>query len=646
MQGQEETWAIKGAARVHWPVVVSAVLGVVISVSMFIAARTWEKQQIQTEFTREAQERVAAFERELIHCLAGIEQFGGFFAGSEEVTRTEFGVYAQRLGRGYIRDWTVKWVPRIVNSDRLGFEASVRSEGVAGFVIREADAGDLVPARERQVYFPIEFVEPIEGRQGMLGVDLGSMGGVAETLARATDSGEIVVSRYPGLGEGLDRDSDTMAVLPVYRPETSIDSLEDRRRNLEGFVVGTFRFRALLEETMGPMSKQGIAVTIQDPLVGDEPLAVWATDSGPESQTALQPRVAPADKNALRYDAGITVGERRWQVVCVALPGYRQEPGAWSNYLLLILGLLLTIVIALYLQGSAAHAQRLLVVNRRLTDEIEHCQRVESELARHQSHLEELVAERTRQLEESRAALAQTERLASIGTLAAGIAHEMNTPLGTMMLAAENAMELRQKPGAGEMVENCLKRIVVEARRCGDAIRSVLLFARDEETQKWPVSFETVVRRSLELTDQYTRQHGATVNLDLPADLPLILANPMQMERVFINLIRNAIEAGRKGVRVGIRAEVAGETMRIVVEDNGLGIPEEHLPRVFDPFFTTRREQGGTGLGLSIVHGIIAEHGGKISVQSRVGTGTLFIIELPVLTADTSEVSDGQVADR
>ncbi|MGQ9650706.1 MAG: ATP-binding protein [Phycisphaerae bacterium] len=254
----------------------------------------------------------------------------------------------------------------------------------------------------------------------------------------------------------------------------------------------------------------------------------------------------------------------------------------------------------------------------------------EDELARYRENLEARVAERTRQLDESKEQLRRSERLASLGTFAAGIAHEINNPVGTMLLAAENALELCKMPGSKAVVDDCLRRIVSEARRCGEVIQSVLQFARQQPAPKTPTSIEAVIRRSVEMVAPQAQQQEAIVDVNLDRDLPEILLNALQMEQVFLNLLRNALEAGKRSVRVEIRAAVVNDRLRVTVCDNGPGIPGDHLPRIFDPFFTTRRERGGTGLGLSLAHAIIVEHGGQISVHSRLGNGTTFTIDLPL----------------
>lgn len=271
--------------------------------------------------------------------------------------------------------------------------------------------------------------------------------------------------------------------------------------------------------------------------------------------------------------------------------------------------------------------------------------KVDEELARYRGRLEEQVAENTRELEESREQLRRSERLASIGTLASGIAHEINNPVGTMLLAAENAMELWNRRAENALIGDCLKGVIEEARRCAEVIRSLLQFARQERTEKSEVSIAHVIQRSVELTAAYAQQHGATIDVIVPDHLPNTTVNTLQMEQVFVNLLRNAIETGRRGVQISIRAAGLNGRLRVTVEDNGPGIPEAHLARVFDPFFTTRRERGGTGLGLSIVHGIIVEHGGEISVQSRLGGGAVFTIDLPLNTHGNPEDSHGQSAD-
>ena len=254
---------------------------------------------------------------------------------------------------------------------------------------------------------------------------------------------------------------------------------------------------------------------------------------------------------------------------------------------------------------------------------------VEEELSRYRHHLEELVAERTKQLEASQEQLRLAERLASIGTLAAGIAHEINNPVGAILLTAQNASEMNEESDTEAAIAQALDKIIDNAKRCGHIVESILQFSRQETTRKWPNDLNAAIQHAVEVTRNYAKEWGVVIGLEPARDLPKVVFNPIEIEQVFVNLIRNAIEAGGPNLRVSIRSEKTPGGARVVTQDNGRGLTEEERIRVFDPFYTTRQEQGGTGLGLSITHGIVSEHGGKINIQSRTGEGTMITVTLP-----------------
>jgi PAS domain S-box-containing protein len=266
----------------------------------------------------------------------------------------------------------------------------------------------------------------------------------------------------------------------------------------------------------------------------------------------------------------------------------------------------------------------------------------EEELDRHRHHLEELVQERTAQLEETREKTRQTERLASIGTLAAGIAHEINNPVGMILLSAQLGQEARERGEKDDVIRHSFDRIVHNARRCGRIVKSVLQFARQEQTDRWPNCLNTVVQRAVKVSSEYLHKKNARLHCCYDSAVPPALLNPLEIEQVMINLIHNAVEACGEQAQVDIYTEVEDSIVRVVVADNGCGINEEHRARMFDPFYTTRRHEGGTGLGLSIAHGIITEHGGNIVVDSRPGQGTRIAVELPIAPATAKEDSHVQ----
>lgn len=348
-------------------------------------------------------------------------------------------------------------------------------------------------------------------------------------------------------------------------------------------------------------------------------------------------RVNRTERETLGYAAEEMVGRHVWEFVAVPeiirqavrdklagrrSPGrsfervYRRKDG--SHLIMLIDDRLLT-------DGEGQ-----IVGIRSTMEDITARKRVEEELTRYRGHLEELVEQRTRELAESREQLIRSERLASVGTLAAGIAHEINNPIGGILLAAQNVLELRKRPGKEELQTRILKQILDAAEQCGQIIRSVLQFARQETTEKWPKDLNEVVTRAVGRTSNYVEQQRGVIEQHLGEGLPTVALNPLEMEQVIVNLVRNAVQAGPAGVRVRVETRHDESGVQLIVKDNGCGIAEEHVRHIFDPFFTTRRERGGTGLGLSIVHGIITGHGGNIEVTSRPDEGTAFTITLPL----------------
>ena len=268
-------------------------------------------------------------------------------------------------------------------------------------------------------------------------------------------------------------------------------------------------------------------------------------------------------------------------------------------------------------------------------------ERAQAELRGARDELESRVAERTARLEEANERLRHeaaereaaerqlrtAERLTSIGTLAAGVAHEINNPLAAIVATAElGRVIMADGDRQGEVVA-ALGRIVEEAHRAGDIVRSLLRFGRGEHVERWPIDVSAVVRR-LTASPRVRSVFGSCrLRTRLARSAPRVLMNPMELEQVVFNLLQNAVQAGAS--EVAVRTSAADGLVRLVVRDDGRGIDPGDLERIFDPFFTTRAHDGGTGLGLSIVHGIVTRYQGRIEVQSREGRGTSFVVRLP-----------------
>jgi two-component system NtrC family sensor kinase len=233
--------------------------------------------------------------------------------------------------------------------------------------------------------------------------------------------------------------------------------------------------------------------------------------------------------------------------------------------------------------------------------------------------------------------LQQAGRMAALGHFVSGIAHELNNPLtgitgyAQRLLARPLEAERASEHSAG------LRHIFDEAQRAGRIVRNLLLFAREEKPEHKPVSLNEIVVSTVALRQYELELESTSVQIDLADALPAVLGDAHQLQQVVLNLVVNAEQAlqlgrGKGHIHISTR-RARGGRVRLEVRDDGPGIPREVLPRIFDPFFTTKPAEAGTGLGLSIVCSIVQEHKGEVRVESTIGRGTTFIVELPAAVA-------------
>lgn len=236
----------------------------------------------------------------------------------------------------------------------------------------------------------------------------------------------------------------------------------------------------------------------------------------------------------------------------------------------------------------------------------------------------------------------QTEKLTSLGRMAAGIAHEINNPMGGILVYSTMLLDLVPEEGP---VHEGLEIIVQETIRCKRIIQELLDFSRERLPQKKMADFNAVMEKALSILDNEFRLHRIEVVKDLAPDLLPTFLDANQIQQVFMNLLINAVEATKEEGRITVSTRYSPEDQTVVADiiDNGCGISAENLTRIFEPFFSTKEK--GTGLGLSVSFGIIENHQGRIDVSSMPGSGTHFSIILPVLHGEAVPSAEGhQVA--
>ena len=283
----------------------------------------------------------------------------------------------------------------------------------------------------------------------------------------------------------------------------------------------------------------------------------------------------------------------------------------------------------------ASGERRMVIMTRDVTERVA----VERAREENREELETLVEERTVALESSLQELERSERLASIGTLAAGIAHQINNPIGSIQMSSEFALDSEGAENERDVWRGALRNCVEQAQRCGRIVSSMLQFARNEPTVKSEEDLAAILRQICEQTDDYARNQMATINTrGIEGPLP-IFGSAIELEQALLNIVRNATESSNEAVHVEVSAIRENGFARVTVSDDGGGMEALEVDRAFDPFFTTRLGHGGTGLGLSVAHGVAMDHGGLLSIESEKGVGTKLTLSIPLRAGPDSVAS-------
>ena len=224
--------------------------------------------------------------------------------------------------------------------------------------------------------------------------------------------------------------------------------------------------------------------------------------------------------------------------------------------------------------------------------------------------------------------LVQTKKLASLGTLTSGVAHEINNPLNNISTSCQILIEELDSSDK-DYLRKLLRNISVQADKARDLVRNLLEFSREKVFAVDRVRLRELVEDSLELV-QSDLSSNVETSVQIADDIPDPMVDRSRLQQAFLNIILNAIHAMPDGGTLSVKARTEDGTVFIDISDTGVGIPPENLNKIFDPFFTTKEVGQGTGLGLSVSYGIVKKHGGRLTVKSKEGKGTIFTIALPL----------------
>jgi signal transduction histidine kinase len=228
----------------------------------------------------------------------------------------------------------------------------------------------------------------------------------------------------------------------------------------------------------------------------------------------------------------------------------------------------------------------------------------------------------------------RSNKMASIGRLATAVGHEINNPLAIINQKAgliRDIFTFGKDPAASPKLIGLVDSVLSSVERCGIITKRLLSFARHVDVSFQPIDLKEIICEVLGFLDKEAEYREITVNVEVSNEVPTFESDRGKLEQIFLNLVNNAFAAMNDGGKLDIKGyRRTRRSVSVTITDDGCGIPEDDLEQIFAPFFSTKRKEGGTGLGLAITYGLVHEVGGKISVESKVGSGTTFIITLPL----------------
>jgi signal transduction histidine kinase len=523
-------------------------------------------------------------------------------------------------------------------------DASITPQGYPNFHVH--------PASRRPLHYIVEYTEPLKGNENAFGLDLAALPPHSKALELGRDSGEIVATERITLVQDATGEPGFVARAPLYRNDMPLQTTAQRRQALAGFVAIVFRVNALMREVIEPALLEHLHLRIEDGGFQQ------GTAPAPGIDTLLYDSDVKVEGGQQRADnvPGLTaqsvlpVGQRNWILKFEGRSGTRYGPSRLPVLLIGLAGVIISALIALLLVANrreSATRQGLEVSLKELEQQKRQVEQARNDLAR--------VAGTLKQAQTN---LQTSEKMASLGTLVAGVAHELNTPIGNSLLTATalgdmvSDFERRLKQDGG-LKRSALESHLADARKACEIMASSLTRAADLITsfkqvavdqasgQRRRFRLDEVLHHTLATYAAQLRRASCSVTLDVAADL-VFDSYPGSLSQVLSNLIGNALLHGFDGRERGVLAISARregcDLVVLQMKDNGIGMTDVVLHKIFDPFFTTKMGQGGSGLGMNIVYNIVTGVlKGTIRVESVPASGTSVLLVLPLSPLASAE---------
>ncbi len=570
-----------------------------------------EANRAQLKFNREAKDLLHRLNQVAMSAEAKVKSLEALYASSTFVDDQEFGEFARRHLMGDNTITALEWALRVKKAKRSEVEAKGKKLGYERFFISETNRnGETVRAGDREEYFPVFYLEPLNGNENALGFDLMSDSARRQAMVRARDSGKTAVtSRIRLLQDSRDQGG-FLLIYPVFINGKPTATMEDRRANLHGFVVGVFKMEDIFESIFRPSERPNMHIVMRD-ITGDHDIeSLMYCSNSTLDRYAQWRRLANGTSGIsrpLQWGKTLDFGGRRWEISFLATPTLMAKQENWVRWMTSVGGVMFTAILGVFL----------LVLTGR------------------HARIEQEVDQRTRELRAARDMAHAASR--SKSEFLANMSHEIRTPMTAILGYAEL---LEQTDTNASDRRNYVSTIRRNGKHLLEIINDILDLSKIESGK---LSLENVNCSPLDLLDEVAElmlakaeEKGLSLQVNPVFPLPVeIKSDPTRLRQILLNLVGNAIkftDSGEVKITLYQSRDGAEKQLNFEVRDSGVGISAEHLRHIFDTFTqadtTTTRTHGGTGLGLAISRKLAQRMGGDIDARSGAGVGSTFTLTI------------------
>ena len=559
-------------------------LGLGIALSLLVTRELWRSNQKsqQDEMARVAQDRVDVIRGQILRSMEVLHSMVAFFEARQEVTREEFRAFVDGSLARQPELQALAWDPLVRRAERPAWEARAREEGFSQFHFTQEQAeGVRVPAEERDIYYPVYFLESLQKNAPALGFDVASESRRRAALERAMVSGLPTATAPIRLAQERESQKGFVVFEPVYAGESGTEEL--RRRSLRGFVTAVFRIGDLIELTLGPRREKSVALSVFDEADG----------------SLLYRQMGKRAEGASGWKTSLDVAGRHWTLLFEPMPDFHRQQANALPWIVLGSGLIITALLSAYLWNSS---RQTLLMRR------------------------EVMVRQSAEAAAEAANQAKSEFLANMS-------HEIRTPMNAILgysqiLSRDDALPPFHRDAVATIISSGdhLLHLIDEILDLSkiDAGRMELTISEFDLTS---------LIREVEAMFQYPceeKQLGLLVEHSAGYAPVLLQGDAHKLRQVLINLMGNAVKFTHSG-RVVLRTErKKGDAWQFQVEDTGIGVSSAMREKIFQPFQQGVGQEGGTGLGLTIASRQIRLMDGSLTLESVLGKGSVFTLVLPL----------------